>query len=262
MPEGHTIHRLAQDLERDLAGHAVAASSPQGRFADAERLDGRALRGTEAVGKHLLLRFGGGAVVHVHLGLFGRFYRRRNPAPEPRATTRLRLVGPAFTWDLVGPTCCERMTIAALRALRARLGADPLAKQPDIEASWTAVRATRRPIGAVLLDQRVLAGIGNVYRAELLFLLGLHPETPARDLDRATFQALWEKARALLALGVKERRIVTVPHPEKTRVKRGEALYVYRRRTCRVCGAAVSRLVIGGRPIYLCERCQPRRKSA
>jgi endonuclease-8 len=269
MPEGHTIHRLAADLGRDLVGESLAASSPQGRFLDVERIDGKVLRRTEAVGKHLFLHFAGGGVVHVHLGLFGRFYRRKNPAPQPRDTTRLRLEATAVTWDLVGPTRCERLTPAALKELRARLGADPLAattgdakeRRASLESAWKRFHATKRPVGAVLLDQRVVSGIGNVYRAELLFLLRLHPATRACDIERKTFDALWKKAGELLARGVAEKRIVTVPHEGKKRVKRADALYVYKRRACRECGGAIVTSVIGGRRMYACETCQPQKKT-
>lgn len=250
MPEGHTIHRLAQDLERALVGHRIEASSPQGRFPDATRLNGCVLRSTEAIGKHLLLRFSGGIVVHVHLGLFGRFRPRKNN----RGTTRLRLTAEQTTWDLVGPTCCEFLKPAGVRALKARLGADPLAKDADAESAWKIVHATKRSIGAVLLDQRVFAGIGNVYRAELLFLLGIHPETPSSALTRQQFDALWQMMRELLARGVKEKRIVTVNGPTPRR--RSDALHIYRRRTCRGCEGPVSKLKIANRTIYACERCQ------
>lgn len=256
MPEGHTIHRLARDLNADLSGHRVEASSPQGRFEDAGAIDGQRLTRAEANGKHLFLVFGR-RVVHIHLGLFGRFYRRRSPAPAPRDTTRLRLVGPSFTYDLVGPTRCELLAPSALRALRARLGADPLAAEADIETAWSVFSKTSRSVGAVLLDQRVLSGIGNVYRAEILFLLGIHPLTPASALDRATFDRMWSMTRELLARGVAAKRIITVAHAPGTRVRRGEALHVYRRRFCRVCGGPVRWSTVGNRPMYACERCQP-----
>lgn len=259
MPEGHTIHRLAQDIARDLVGQRVAASSPQGRFLDAPQLDGLVLRGTEAVGKHLLLRFERGRLVHIHLGLFGKFRRHVGAAVRgPRPTTRLRLVGDHATWDLVGPTCCELLGPAARRALLERLGADPLAATADVEKAWKVVHATKRAIGAVLLDQRVVSGIGNVYRAEILYLLRIHPETPARDLDRATFDKLWELTRSLLARGVKDKRIVTVDAPKNKRLRRSEALHIYARSECRGCNGAVTRILLANRTIYACERCQVR----
>jgi len=263
MPEGHTIHRLALDLERDLVGHPVEASSPQGRFPDADRLDGRALRSTEAIGKHLLLHFGAGRVVHVHLGLFGRFRRHRHPAPPPRDTTRLRLAGPDRTWDLVGPTACEMLTAAGLRSLRARIGVDPIARRTsreDLDRTFAALARTRREVGAVLLDQAIFSGIGNVYRAEILFLLGIDPATPARDLSRRDFDAIWRKARELLRLGVVERRIVTVRDAGR-RPPRREALHVYKREVCRACIGPIARTTSAGRSLWWCPTCQPPRRE-
>ena len=264
MPEGHTIHRLALDLERDLVGHRVEASSPQGRFLEADRLDGQVLRSTEAFGKHLLLHFGAGSVVHVHLGLFGRFRRHRHPAPPPRDTTRLRLVGPERTWDLVGPTACELLTATGLRGLRARIGVDPIAPRTSREAldrAFDAFSRTRRDVGAVLLDQGVFSGIGNVYRAEILFLLGIDPATPARDLSRRDFDAIWRKARELLRLGVAERRIVTVRDAGR-RPPRREALHVYKRETCRACAGPIARTTSANRSLWWCPTCQrPRGES-
>jgi len=136
MPEGHTLHTLARDLQRDLAGAVVRVSSPQGRFLAAEAVDLATLARAEAVGKHLLLHFTSGTV-HVHLGLFGRTYRRKHPAPE-RASVRLRLEGAAYTWDIVGPTCCELLDIASVALLRARLGADPLDPNANPDLAWLA----------------------------------------------------------------------------------------------------------------------------
>lgn len=211
---------------------------------------------SEAVGKHLFLCFER-AVVHIHLGLFGRFRRFPLPAPEPKGALRLRLVGSTHAWDLRGPTCCEIIDEDARAALLARLGADPLAAKPDPQAAWARIRKTSRPIGAVLLDQRIFAGLGNVYRAEILFMLRIHPETPARALTKRQFNALWKLARELLARGVKEKRIVTRPPVKGRRLRRDEALHVYARRACQRCGAAVRRWTVGARAIDACETCQP-----
>jgi endonuclease-8 len=119
------------------------------------------------------------------------------------------------------------------------------------------VHASSRGIGALLLDQRLFAGIGNVYRAELLFLVGLHPDTPGRDVEKARFDRLWKHARALLARGVEQNRIVTVPGATR-RTKKADALFVYGRRRCRACDGPVSVGSSAGRKIYHCGRCQPR----
>jgi len=256
MPEGHTIHRLAQDIGRDLAGAKVGVSSPQGRFEGATAVDGAVLRGTSAIGKHLFLHFEAGTV-HVHLGLFGKFRREKSPPPEPRGALRMRLVGAERTWDLRGPTACEILDDAGLERLRARLGDDPLAHGADPEAAWSKVSRTRRSLGAILLDQSVFAGLGNVYRAEILFLLRLHPETPGLALDRATFDALWDLSKRLLARGVREKRIVTRDAPKGVRLRRHEALHVYKKSRCDACGSAIRKLMSAARAIYVCERCQP-----
>ena len=256
MPEGHTLHRLARRLDRDLAGSSVRVSSPQGRFPDAAQLDGRKLLRAEAIGKHLLLHFEGGVVTHVHLGLFGRFRKRRAPAPA-RFTTRMRLEGPRATWDLSGPTCCEVLRAKGVRELRARIGADPLDPRADPSAAIARIRKSRRAIGALLLDQELFSGIGNVYRAELLFLAGIHPALPGHQLSESKLFEIWENAKRLLDVGAKIGRIVTVPQAPGTRVRRAEALYVYGRRTCRACRMTIRRTVVGGRAINVCEGCQP-----
>lgn len=251
---------MARDIAADLKGHVLAASSPQGRFEDVAVIDGLVLRRTEAIGKHLLLHFAGGKVVHIHLGLFGRYRRKRasdDPAPSPNC--RLRLIGPTWIWDLSGPTKCEVIGRQALAELRARIGADPLATEVDTTATWKKFHATHRDVGAVLLDQRIFSGIGNVYRAEILFLLGIHPQIPASKIPRRTFDKIWKLAQELLARGVEERRIVTVPHRVGARVKRADALHVYRRRTCRTCENPVTRAMIGGRALDYCRTCQPLR---
>ena len=104
MPEGHTIHRIAQDHRRDYAGQRVRTSSPQGRFSDgAGLLDRRKLKQVEAYGKHLFYEFTNDQRLHIHLGLYGKFRSHKNPPPEPRGAVRLRLVGQTKTFDLNGP---------------------------------------------------------------------------------------------------------------------------------------------------------------
>lgn len=253
MPEGHTLHRLAQDLTRDFAGQALAVSSPQGRFLDAASLDGATLTRAFAIGKHLFLQLNS-SLVHVHLGLFGKF-RRSKPGLEPRASVRLRLVGAERVWDLVGPTCCELQSEDQFTALQARLGADPLGEQPRSRTVTARIRRSQRPIGALLLDQSLFSGIGNVYRAELLFLAKIHPELPGSALSNADIDRVWRLAKTLLRRGAEQNRIVTVPGATR-RTKRSEALYCYKRSACRLCASAIVRSVVGGRAMYHCPGCQ------
>lgn len=266
MPEGHTAHRYARLHHKAFAGRTLRVDSPQGRFADAAALDGRRLEGVEAYGKHLFYRFAGERRLHVHLGLFGRF--RRFPAsraPEPGPATRLRLGSERAVVHLSGPTACELIDDGRVTALLARLGPDPLRPHDaDPQRAWAALQRRRTAIGQALLDQGVVAGVGNVYRAEALFRAGIHPSRPARDLDRAEFAALWADLVALLRAGERSGRIVTVEPahvgaPTRARVPDDARVYVYRRagEPCRRCGAVIEAWPLGGRTVSACPVCQP-----
>ena len=173
MPEGHTIHRLARRHRSLLRGHAVTASSPQGRFEDgAAVIDGAVLLGTDAWGKHLFHDYGD-HVLHVHLGLYGKFRDGSGTPPEPRGALRLRLVGGGHWLDLRGPTACELLTAPEVESRTARLGPDPLRRGADVDRFLDRVGRSRAPAGTLLLDQSVIAGVGNVYRAEVLLRAGI-----------------------------------------------------------------------------------------
>jgi len=254
VPEGHTLHRLARDLGRDLGGQTLRISSPQGRFTDASSLDRSVLRQVFAIGTHLFLELDR-ALVHIHLGLFGKF-KRKKPELVTRSSVRLRLVGTDQAWELTGPTCCECQSPEQFAALKARLGADPLGNLRRPRGTAETIRASRRSIAALLLDQSVFAGIGNVYRAEILFLAKIHPETAGSALTTADIDRVWRLAKELLRRGVAQNRIVTVKGATR-RTKRGEALYCYKQSDCRVCGAAIARTLSAGRAMYHCPSCQP-----
>lgn len=260
MPEGHTIHRLARDHRRWFAGEQLGADSPQGRAADvAGEIDGRVLEGTDAFGKHLFHRWEGGVSVHIHLGLFGKFRRWKNPPPEPRGAIRLRLHGETHTLSLSGPTACRLIDQEEEEKLLARLGPDPLRADADPELAWESLQRRRIPIAAALMDQAVIAGIGNVYRAEVLNVCRIDPHLPSRELERERFDELWRTVGQMLSDGVRERRIITrreghdVP---MSRVKRAEALWVYRRERCARCGGPVAKEELQARNLWWCPACQ------
>jgi endonuclease-8 len=261
VPEGHTIHRLARDLMADLGGRPVGASSPQGRFADgARRIDGATLATTEAWGKHLFLGYDNAEVLHIHLGLIGKLRRQPAPALDPVGQVRLRLEGEASVWDLSGPMICAVVPPDAVEVVTARLGPDPLRRDADHEAFVERVLRSRKPIGNLILDQDVIAGIGNVYRAEVLWALGIHPAREGRSLDRADVVSIWRWMVEALRLGVKRNRIVTVDPKELgvplAKIPREEAFNAYHRADCRRCGGLITPLDLGGRRIDVCPRCQ------
>ncbi|MDE2480917.1 MAG: Fpg/Nei family DNA glycosylase [bacterium] len=263
MPEGHTIHRAAR-LQRELiVGGAVRVESPQGRFSEAALdLDGAVLRGIEAYGKHLVYDFGDDRYVHVHLGLFGRFRMGRGEPPEARGAERVRFASECGWVSLGGPTACDLISDDERRRLLARLGPDPLRGDARPAPMIERIARSSAPIGTLLMDQSVVAGIGNVYRAELLFRARVHPATPGRSLEGDTVRGLWRDARTLLREGERSGRIVTTrpadrPHP-RGGVRRGEQYYVYHRTACpcRLCETPIAAALQAARTVYWCPSCQ------
>ena len=262
MPEGHLIFRYAAHHRELLVGRTVVASSPQGRFGKgAARINGRKLIDVEVRGKHLFYRWERAESLHVHLGLYGKFRAFTGDPPPPTPNTRLTLAAGGATIYLAGPTTCELIDPSREAEIRSRLGPDPLkAGSPGNNADELAANLSRRtiPIGAAVIDQSVMAGIGNIYRAEALFLTAINPRTPANEVSRAKVDELWRTSVALLERGVREGKIVTVPRPRGR--DETDGLYVYQRDRypCRKCGGPISSTEMADRKIWWCENCQPR----
>ncbi len=267
MPEGHTIHRLARDLGRHLIGPPLRVSSPQGRFAgDAARVDGGMLTEVEAYGKHLFWHWERGDIGHVHLGLFGRFRVHRlsgdSIAPRPTAATRMRIETDDVCIDLSGPTACSIDPPDVREGIVARLGPDPLRRDARPADALDRMARSRSAIGSLLLDQSVLSGVGNVFRAEALFVTGINPARPGRACGVDELQALWDTIAAMLRAGVRSNRIVTVDRaelalPRGARIRRGDATYVYHRDRCLRCSSVIRTVDLAGRPCWYCPTCQP-----
>ncbi|MEU4212212.1 DNA-formamidopyrimidine glycosylase family protein [Streptomyces sp. NPDC026206] len=267
MPEGHTIHRLAADHRDRFADRPVRATSPQGKFADSAALiDGKVLETAEAHGKHLFLGFEGAQWVHIHLGLFGKYTWGAGQAPPATATVRLRLAAPDAYADLRGPTTCALITDAEKQAIHDRLGPDPLRAGDDRGKAWQRISRSRTTVAALLMDQKIVAGVGNVYRAEVLFRHGIDPYRPGRDLTRSEWDAIWSDLVVLMHEGVRNNRIDTV-RPEHTpeamgrppRVDdHGGEVYVYRRtgQPCHICGGMIRTAGLAARNLFWCADCQ------
>ena len=336
MPEGHTVHRLARTFDTLYAGQVLRVSSPQGRFADgAVVLSGRRLVASEAWGKQLFLGFEGDLWLRTHLGLYGAWTfagapdapevahaigaprkrigeRETNPlvelvetsegpdgawvVPEPRGQVRVRLLGDHAVADLTGPTACEVITAEEKKAVQARLGPDPIRDDGDVEAFVAHVARSGVTIGQQLMDQAVIAGVGNIYRAEALFRAGVDPLRPGRDVPAETVRAIWDDLVTLMRDGAAVGAIVTTdpadrPTREASRergydpdqgsdehkpvvdgrrrtrqntdgtpsaVPSDEAFYVYHRDglPCRVCGTPVLVKELAGRNLFWCPTCQ------
>lgn len=279
MPEGHTLRRLADHLSAAFAGHEVRVGSPQGRFEDeAALLDGHLLVEADSAGKHLFVEFEDERFVHIHLGLIGKFdvITGAPELPVPVGQVRLRVArrDAEDEWayaDLRGATQCSLIGPARRDEVLAGLGPDPLRADADPEIAWQRIRRSDRAIGDLLMDQSVLAGVGNVYRAEVLFRHRMHPLRPGRTVRRGQFDEIWADLVALLAEGVRTGRIDTVRDdhtPEAMgrdprRDDHGGEVYVYRRtgQPCWVCGAVVRTEVLKARNSFWCPRCQPTFRS-
>lgn len=295
MPEGHSVHRLARQFTDCFVGRRLAVSSPQGRFAEgAAALDGAVLESARAHGKQLFLDFAGDRVLRSHLGIYGawsfggterfrsassigaprRIGERERadddavPAgplrpPPPVGVVRVRLVADEGWADLRGPALCVLETRPEAEAARSRLGPDPLDPDADPAGFAAAARRSRRSIAALLMDQTVVAGVGNIFRAESLFRCGLDPATPGRALEDAALRALWAENVALMRTGFRLGRIVTTDPADRPGVAEQDAWpehanYVYRRAglPCRHCGTPVAGRELEGRKLYWCPACQ------
>lgn len=269
MPEGHVIHRLAERYAAAFRGDTLAVSSPQGRFAaGAERVTGRRFTGTEAHGKQLFLGFEAGQWIRIHLGIYGKVAFGDPPAPAPQGAIRLRVEGERGYGDLRGPAVCELIDVAEKQAVHDRIGPDPLRADADPHAAWRLIARSRRDIGTLLMDQAVVSGVGNIYRAEVLFRHGIDPMRTGAALSKSEWDAIWTDLVELMRDGVKLGRIDTVHArhlPEAMgrapRVDRhGGEVYVYRRdgQPCLACATPIALTKHQGRNLFWCPNCQPK----
>jgi len=272
MPEGHTIHRLARDLTAAFAPLPVRTSSPQGRFAaGASLLNGRKLLGAQAWGKHLFAEFDGEQWLNVHLGLIGHFSVLPRPEGEELwGQVRLRVENPGWVADLRGPYICDVVTAEEMEATVGRLGPDPLRADAYEGRAWERIQRSNRTVAELLLDQKVIAGVGNVYRAEVLFRNRLSPFTPGSKLRRASWLAIWNDLVRLMPLGVETDRIITIEHEVRdveARLAAGQDVVVETRNSavyrkdgtpCPTCGARIRAQALAGRNLFWCGRCQRR----
>jgi formamidopyrimidine-DNA glycosylase len=260
--------------------------------AGAAMLDGHAIVLARAVGKQLFLEFDHGLWLRVHLGMYGawdfagdispggageaslssigaprltrlRMSESETPGagldpeafpPDPIGQVRVRLLVPAAVADLRGPTACEVLTADEVQAVIDRLGPDPLVDDPQAgeERFTEVVRRKPAPIALLLMDQSVVSGIGNVYRAELLFRARQNPFTPGRDVPEEAVRGLWRDWVHLLRIGVETGRMYTMD--DEASGDPAPPHWVYKRtgEPCLVCGTHIAMQELGGRKLYWC----------
>ena len=259
MPEGDTLHRVAYQISRQICGKRIEAARARRELSHAGELAGQLLETAEARGKHLLLDFDNAMTVHSHLGMTGSWHiyprgeRWRKPAQ--RAALALRFA----THDLV---CFSPKIIAYDRTTRIRrdplvsgLGPDLLGEHFDEQAALRRLRChNAAPMGEALMNQQLVAGIGNVYKSEILFMNRLDPFRPVADFDDDTLLACLRSARHYMRRNLEGLR-------RKFRGSTlGDRLWAYRRKDtpCLECGTpiAMRRQGEAARSTYFCPRCQ------
>lgn len=265
MPEGHSIHRVANTFESDYLNSKVRIFSPQGRFeSEAKLVSGRKLIDSTAIGKQLFLGFDNELTLRIHLGIYGKWNFYKVPiakAPEVWGAVRARFGVANFSADLRGPTVCEVIDQDGVNLVKKRLGPDPLNPDPTGAEALkfvSKVRSSRAPIGAALMNQAVISGIGNVYRAELLFRAGLNPKTPGEKLNEEQLLAIWDDSVKLMRIGVKKGMMLTRDEFLTGRVLLKDRYFVYKREglPCRVCNKKVVMEEFLARKLYYCAKCQ------
>jgi endonuclease-8 len=275
MPEGDTIFRAARTLHRALAGHPVTRFSSVypalTRIDEDAPIAGRTIAAVEARGKHLLVHFAPALTLRTHMRMSGSWhiYRPGERWQLPSRDARIVIETPAFVAVAFNVAVAEFLDARQLERqddLR-KIGPDLLGDAFDEDDAMRRLRARGvEGVADALLNQRVVAGIGNVYKSEVLFLERVHPETPVSAIGDDTLRALLRTARRLLQANVADAssEIVTYRGLRRTtgRTDPAERLWVYGRSgdPCRRCGTRISYRKTGrdARGTYWCDTCQLR----
>lgn len=274
MPEGDTIFRAARSLHNALAGHRVTrfdtAYAHLARVNDDGPIAGRLIERCEAAGKHLLIVFEGGLILRTHMRMNGSWHLYRHGERWWRGPQAMRVRVDTEAWVAVAfdVPVAEFVTAKQLASTDpvAALGPDLLKPAFDRDEAARRLRAAGAlPIAQALLDQRLVAGIGNVYKSEVLFLSGVHPDTPTSAVRQDTMEQILDIARSLLGDNVVEGTpgaIQTYRSLRRTdrRSDSADSLWVYSRagRPCRKCGTPIQSKKMGldARTTYWCPTCQ------
>ncbi len=270
MPEGDTLYRTAEVMRRTLGADEIVAARGRAGGAQLERVVGAHVVAVRTRGKHLLVEFDDGLTLHTHLQMHGSWHRYR-PGERWRAPAD-GAVAVLETSNAVA-VCFEAPTVELietkalpLHPVLSKLGPDLLDPEPDIAEAVRRLAGAQVTIGEALLDQRLLAGIGNVYRSEILFIERKDPFVAAAALTPETATQLLETGRDLLRANVDGGDRVTMPDASGARPdasdagSKARARWVYGRagRPCRACGTPVRSRSVGDLPrrLYWCPRCQ------
>ncbi|MBA3270615.1 MAG: Fpg/Nei family DNA glycosylase [Acidobacteria bacterium] len=273
MPEGDTIYRAARTLHTALAGQVITRFDTGlallSQVDREEPIAGRTVDGVAAAGKHLLMTLSDGLVLRTHMRMNGSWHIYRPGEKWQLSAYAMRILIQTTDWVAVAFNVYVAEFVRADKMTRHRpiatLGPDLLGEFDSVEALRRVRQQGMRSIHEVLLDQRVMAGIGNVYKSELMFMRNVHPDTPAGALDDPQWTALMNLARKLLRANVAESSgegIETYRGLRRTtgRMRPEDRLWVYSRggQPCRTCATPISSRKDGddARVTYWCARCQ------
>jgi endonuclease VIII len=259
MPEGDTVWRSAKHLDQALTGRTLTRTDFRVPAFATLDLSGQDVVGTVSRGKHLLTRIGADHTLHTHLKMEGSWHLYRPSTPWRRPVHEARVVLHTEEWHAVGFALgiTEVIARADEDEVVGHLGPDLLGPDWDEDEALRRLTAEPdRPIGEALLDQRNLAGIGNMYKAELCFIAGVHPETPVGEVP--DLRRMVRRAKQVLEVN-KER----VQQATTGDLRRGKQLWVYARgrQPCHRCRTRIALEDQNGRPSYWCPVCQPRGKA-
>ena len=272
MPELPEAETIARGLNRFLPGRKISkvsvlrpdvVTNPPADFAVS--LAGRRFEAAGRRGKNVVLALGADRLV-VNLGMSGRFVSAAEPGPAPASTH------PAVVFDLVGGDSLTYddvrrfgrlafLTPSAWRRWSARLGPEPLSRSFTGARLQAALARSRSPVRSLLLDQRRVAGVGNIYAVEALWFARVHPRTPSRDVTAPSVARLHRSLRQVLRRAIRAGgttlRNYRAPDGAEGRFRRTLHAYGREGRPCTRCRTPIVRLVFGGRSAFLCPRCQP-----
>jgi endonuclease-8 len=274
MPEGDSIFRAARSLHRVLSGHAVTRFDTAYAHLDRVNVDtpivGRTIENCHSAGKHLLIVFSGDLILRTHMRMNGSWHLYRHGERWWRGEHAMRIRIDTADWVAVAfnVPVAEFVTSTQLkeRGPVAELGPDLLGETFDRdEAIRRIVASGHRAIAPTLLDQRIVAGIGNVYKSEVLFMSAVHPDTPSSAVPAATLERMLDIARGVLADNVVDGAAASIQTYRNLRQlnrasDHDESLWVYGRRgkPCRKCGTPIEMKKTGleARSTYWCPSCQ------
>lgn len=263
MAEGHSILRWARAL-RPLVGQPLTDVGVPKRWSErATVLAGQHLSGISTHGKHLLLHLSEGLTIHCHAMMYGswQFGRPDMQLRKPEDRVRLRLLTEERQAVFFNGPVVELLTPEELRAHERLSALGPDLLQPDFDRDevWRRLLRSRdRAIGDAILDQRIVAGIGNIFKSEGLFLAAIDPRVPLRELDRSRVERLWDRLIPVMLDNARRSGPIMTLDPALRRG--GERYWVYRRRgrRCFRCqgGVEMRRQGEHQRSTYFCASCQ------